>query len=151
MPACKGVLGVLSFCTALSILLPVSIARADTCYTKCIGLVQFECGTNKLFGMCVGAWGCPTGYTLGEIRAEGQGAHECINDAGRAPGTDTGSPTGNPACKKETERQDCPAGYRCATPVVGKNECVKTCDRDRDCPDGQKCKQPIGTGFKRCK
>jgi len=39
----------------------------NTCFTYCIGFVEFQCGDNKLIGPCFGVWDCKA-----EI-----GAHEC--------------------------------------------------------------------------
>ena len=108
-----------------------SVSAQETCYTSCVGAIQLECGTNRLFGVCVGAWGC----------GDQRGAHMCLKDAGGDPGNSS-------TCKNDNE---CPSGFRCATWAAKKNECVKTCERDSDCPLNQQCKKPLGTSFKRCK
>lgn len=114
-----------------ALLLISSSVYAETCYTACAGAIQLECGTNRPFGACVGAWGCE----------DGRGAHLCLKESGGDVGNTS-------TCKNDDE---CPPGYGCATWAVKKNECVKKCDKDGDCPSGQNCKKPIGTSFKRCK
>lgn len=39
----------------------------DICYTSCLGLVELQCGDNKLMGACFGLWDCSAGH----------GAHKC--------------------------------------------------------------------------
>ncbi len=112
---------------------------AEICYTKCIGFLQFECGSNKIVAPCAGGWGCPTSDTVGGIYKEGNGAHECLG---------SGIDDNEQEC---TSQGGCSLGYKCATWATKKNKCVKTCDKNSDCPSGQKCKKPLGTSFKRCK
>ena len=40
---------------------------AATCFTYCLGVVEFQCGDNEVMGVCFGTWGCDA-----EI-----GAHVC--------------------------------------------------------------------------
>jgi hypothetical protein len=108
-----------------------AFASGGTCYSFCIIFFQFECGTDRPFGGCFGAWGCE----------DGLGAHICLEEAGGDIGNDS-------SCSSDS---DCPPGYGCATWAFKPNECVKKCDDNSDCPSGQKCKKPIGTSFKRCK
>ena len=110
---------------------PDKAFQSATCFTSCVAMMQFECGTNRVFGVCFGAWGCQ----------DGRGAHECLSVAGGDVGDDS-------TCKNDSE---CPPGFKCATWATKKNECLKECDKDSDCSGGQKCKKPVGTNFKRCK
>lgn len=103
-----------------------------TCYTSCIAFIQFECGTDRPFGACIGEW-----WDCEDQR----GGHLCLGEAGGDVGE-------NPHCKSDG---DCPPGYGCATWAFKANECVEKCESDSDCPSSQKCKKPIGTSFKRCK
>ena len=110
---------------------PEKASQSATCFTSCIAFVQWECGTNRIFGACFGAWGCQ----------ESKGSHECLSVAGGDIGNDS-------TCKNDSE---CLPGYKCATWATKKNECLKECDKDSDCSGGLKCKKPVGTSFKRCK
>lgn len=98
-------------------------ARADTCYTYCLGAVQVACESGRIINACVGAWTC-------EARV---GAHEC--DPGPSE------------CKSDG---DCVPGYRCAKPAFGTNWCAQECKDDGDCPSGTDCKKPFGAKFRRC-
>ena len=111
----------------------VGIIRSESriCYTYCLGFIQFECGTNRPFGLCFGGWDCYDKW----------GAHLCLEEAGGDIGNDS-------SCRSD---RDCPRGYGCATWAFKKNECVRKCDSNSDCPSGQRCKKPLGTSFKRCK
>lgn len=46
---------------------PSQIPGTNTCFTYCIGLVEFQCGDNEVMGVCFGVWDC---------RAE-IGPHDC--------------------------------------------------------------------------
>ena len=100
------------------------------CFTQCLGFLQFECETNVIVGVCIGAWGCDAG--LGE--------HLCVGDDG-----------GSGSSSECQDESDCAPGWNCATWVFKPNECVQECETNSDCPSGQKCKKPLGTSFKRCK
>ena len=39
----------------------------NTCFTYCIGVVEFQCGDDELLGACLGLWDC----------ADEIGVHEC--------------------------------------------------------------------------
>lgn len=34
------------------------VAENRICHTNCMGLVQLECGSNKMVGACLGVWDC---------------------------------------------------------------------------------------------
>jgi hypothetical protein len=109
----------------------IDTGDGTTCYTYCLAFLQIECGTDRLFGICLGGWQC----------VDQMGGHLCLETAG-------GDVPKASTCKNDSE---CPPGYRCATWTFKKNECLYECKSDSDCDPGEKCKKPLGTSFKRCK
>lgn len=102
------------------------------CFTYCVAFIEVECNTGQVIGVCLGVWDCGAGIGEHPCSDQEPAANLCENDP----------------CITDC---DCNDGWRCATWVFQRNECVRTCSSDSDCPSGQKCKKPLGTSFHRCK